>query len=494
MRLRKLILVSLLLSMLAGCGDDFSSGDRVLVSKLAYDSSITTPKRYDVVVFKFPGHGGEKGPMDNNTPKNYIKRLLGLPGEIIAIFFGRLFHRAPTPGAPPFYDDVKDGKTLASDLRRPEFMHTDEDQKKLLNGEFKILRKPPHVMLALRRIVYDNDFQPKDFKELKNPAKYDRWSPAADSAWKTDGATGFTTTAKSDGPVDWIRYRNFARPRIGPLDGGYVPERMLILDTLDYNMLQIGGTADDLDRTTYLGAHWIGDLMLECNVEVKEMKGEFWLELSKSHDRFRAAFDFSTGICTLYREGADKKQVKLDSKPTKIKGPGNYLLRLANIDARLTVWVDRELPFGDGFDYDPPEVRGPNEKDLSDDQLEKRRGPTDNDLEPASLGVKGVAAAITHVRIWRDIYYRTHVGHRNDVDFAGDMNRDDWCEKSKGRWDHLRRLHSTTMYVQPGHYLCLGDNSQSSSDSRVWGTVPERLMLGRALTVYYPLERMGPIR
>ena len=51
-----------------------------------------------------------------------------------------------------------------------------------------------------------------------------------------------------------------------------------------------------------------------------------------------------------------------------------------------------------------------------------------------------------------------------------------------------------TMYVQPGHYLCLGDNSQQSSDSRDWGLVPNRLLLGRALLVYFPFDRMGPIR
>ena len=55
-----------------------------------------------------------------------------------------------------------------------------------------------------------------------------------------------------------------------------------------------------------------------------------------------------------------------------------------------------------------------------------------------------------------------------------------------------------TLYVQPGHYLCLGDNSPHSSDGRAWGLVPERLMLGRALVVYYPFwplgeQRIGPI-
>ncbi|MFM7540731.1 MAG: signal peptidase I [Planctomycetota bacterium] len=48
--------------------------------------------------------------------------------------------------------------------------------------------------------------------------------------------------------------------------------------------------------------------------------------------------------------------------------------------------------------------------------------------------------------------------------------------------------------VPPGHYLCLGDNSTHSSDSRSWGTVPGRLMLGRAVGVYWPLGRIGLIR
>ena len=51
-----------------------------------------------------------------------------------------------------------------------------------------------------------------------------------------------------------------------------------------------------------------------------------------------------------------------------------------------------------------------------------------------------------------------------------------------------------TFFVQPGHYLCLGDNSSESSDSRFWGSVPERLLLGRALLVYFPFTRMGVIR
>src|SRR5690349_2079087 len=124
MTLRKWILVSVLAGMLVGCAD-YSSGDRVLVSKPSYDNGIVGPRRYDVVVFKYPS-----GPVERNTPKNYIKRLLGLPGELIAIFFGRVYHRVPRPNEEPFYDDFsrkdEQGKPLDPiNFWKKEYLHFD---------------------------------------------------------------------------------------------------------------------------------------------------------------------------------------------------------------------------------------------------------------------------------------------------------------------------------------------------------------------------------
>src|SRR5262249_8024043 len=131
----------------------------------------------------------------------------------------------------------------------------------------------------------------------------------------------------------------------------------------------------------------------------------------------------------------------------------------------------------DGKEYDPPEA------------MSARRGPkAENDLDrPASIGSKGAQVKITHLRVWRDTYYTT-------AGTGSDYDRDPASWTREEDWDPLRNPHVTTMYVQPGHYPCLGDNSQASSDSRDWGTVPERLMLGRALVVYYPLDRIGFIR
>jgi len=49
--------------------------------------------------------------------------------------------------------------------------------------------------------------------------------------------------------------------------------------------------------------------------------------------------------------------------------------------------------------------------------------------------------------------------------------------------------------VPPHAYFALGDNSYNSSDSRYWGIVPERNVIGRGFFVYWPFsERWGFIR
>jgi signal peptidase I len=488
---RLFFFLTAVLTALAGCDSRPSSGDRVLVAKFPYEAHVSDPNRFDVVVFKYP-----EAPVNKVThvPTNYIKRLLGLPGEILAIFFGRLFHiPAPSPGSPPHFNDLANGNVDPNNLWKLPRENENIDQ--FMAGDFTIIRKPPAVMMAMRRIVYDNDFPAKDLPG----AAWERWLPAEGSGWKADKGRGFTYQAAAKNEVDWLRYRHILRPleenRDKPPVSGSKPE--LITDFMAYNSFK---TDSGVDVTP--SPNWVGDLMLECNVQVAKADGEFWIELSKGINRFQARWDLSSGICTLFQVSMDNKRVELDSKPTRLKTSGNYQVRFSNIDARLAVWVDRDLPFENGREYPPPEVRGPGEDKLSEEALRARLGPTKNDLEPASIGSKGGSVEVRSLRLWRDTYYTQSANRASDIMPPGAS----WDQGTKSRmaymeiladpsqWEFFKKMPYKTMYVQPDHYLCLGDNSQQSSDSRAWGLVPERLMLGRALLVYFPFDRAGAIR
>lgn len=46
----------------------------------------------------------------------------------------------------------------------------------------------------------------------------------------------------------------------------------------------------------------------------------------------------------------------------------------------------------------------------------------------------------------------------------------------------------TPIEIPEGHYFAMGDNSPNSADSRMWGFVPEREIIGRAAIIYYPFS------
>lgn len=61
--------------------DVLLNGDRIMVNSLSYQ--ISSPKRYDIIVF----HKTEK----NGDKVEYIKRIIGLPGETIQIADGKIY-------------------------------------------------------------------------------------------------------------------------------------------------------------------------------------------------------------------------------------------------------------------------------------------------------------------------------------------------------------------------------------------------------------------
>ncbi|HYZ79432.1 MAG TPA: signal peptidase I [Gaiellaceae bacterium] len=56
-----------------------------------------------------------------------------------------------------------------------------------------------------------------------------------------------------------------------------------------------------------------------------------------------------------------------------------------------------------------------------------------------------------------------------------------------------RRDHQTKepIKIHPGRYFMMGDNRASSCDSRVWGTVPRKLLIGEVFFTYWPPTRIS---
>ncbi len=50
-----------------------------------------------------------------------------------------------------------------------------------------------------------------------------------------------------------------------------------------------------------------------------------------------------------------------------------------------------------------------------------------------------------------------------------------------------------TVTIPPGHYFMMGDNRGQSDDSRFWGPVPDRWIIGIAFFTYWPPDRVGTL-
>jgi len=442
-----------------------STGDRVLVAKYLYDLPGKGPERLDVVVFKYPGNSNPNefsarfpasGPQRNHVPMNYIKRLIGLPGETIAIQAGKLY-RLPPDTLPPPISNPRDN----ADLWMWEFMHENEARDSFIDTDkFEIIRKKPSSVLSMRRIVYDDQHRSADLPNLK------RWQ-ALKPNWNEISPSVYVSSTESEKTTSWLRYSHILRNNDS--------RRQLITDVMGYNTAY-----HDTHRPGY-GDNWVSDLTLEGQFDIKKQEGQLMLELSKGVDRFRAVWNLETGTCTLQRITKDKTEVLAEKSSDRLSS-GSHFIRFANVDCRLIIWQDGKLLFNDGVDYKPSKVHGPT---------------LENDLEPASIGTSGTTLSVSELKIHRDTYYTARINPSTP-----DVSVHDWTEPIAIRpglptpdsWKGLLNPPIKTLYVQPGHYLCLGDNSPQSSDGRSWGLVPDNLMMGRAVLIYWPYNRIGRIQ
>ena len=412
------------------------TGDRILVNKFAYEAPFGEPKRWDVIVFKFPG----------NAKQNYIKRLIGLPEEVIHIRHGDIF--------------------LEKD-----------------NGQLEIVRKPPEKIKHMLQVVHDSQYYPKDLVD-KWPTNWtvsnstaNVWSPA-------DYGSSFTSSASDS--TEWIQYQrydcNFRIWSEFDRDRQVTPQPMLVTDYYTYNTKTM--------READYGWHWVGDLAIETEVEVKGTTGTISFVLVEANREHLCEIDVATGKATLKidngaivfdaaEDGSNPTELTCD---TSMKGPGKYDIRFSNLDDQLVLWVNNQVcDFGHPATY--------SESTTPETEL-----PSYKDLTPVRIGVNNLVADVRNMRILRDIYYIAPVG-------MGSATSDNRRFHERSAYRAFLNPSSNAEYflnrdgrrfpLDKDQFFPLGDNSPMSKDARIWGGEGEHyverdMLIGKAVLVYWP--------
>jgi signal peptidase I len=454
------------------------NGDRILVNKYIY--AFSEPERWDVVVFKFPG----------DAKINYIKRLVGLPGETLRVYQGDLF--------------IGDAQASNDD-------------------DFQISAKPADKVLALRQLVHDTEYDPAELFEAGWPLRWNATPEESAGGWQrettiegTNVRQRYTVDGGDDGEA-WIRYEHRVPEygvwrRLAQLEADMPPDqpvafpdadrsgwqRRLITDANPYNG-RLGRNDAERDGSLKIdpmrqGLHWVGDLIVEADIEVEEPRGELLLDLVEAGRHFRCAINLANGEAKLSAEGV----ADLATAKTTIDSAGEYRVAFANVDDQLLLWIDGNLvEFEDGTAYDVRTVFGDRHEVLpqtSDDDA--------GDLAPVGVGARGAKLAVTRLKVWRDIYYiadsSKYVRSNIISDFDGGMFQDLPALPARpDRWDLYSSRRHVEFRMKENQFFVMGDNSAESSDARLWSATSKggtpggdylerRLLIGKALCVYWP--------
>jgi len=393
------------------------NGDRILVDKFTYD--FVEPKRWDVIVFKYP----------EDAKTNYIKRLVGLPGETVSIAGGDIW--------------TSRGGAAA-----------------------EIARKPPDTMRAMLQCVHDSRHVSADLQKAGWPLCWSDWSPpdrGPAGSWTTadEGRSFSLSSGSADGPAT-LRYQHFFPTaeewegvrRSESFAGRVRPTRI-----------------DDFQPYNAKGSrpHWVGDLALEIICEIAGQEGgTLTLDLVEGGATHRCTFDLATGEATLTLANGGDAASALPRARTPVRGQGSWKILFANVDDELSLFVaDRRMAFDQPTtwrrDIDDVPRNRPVEVVIKPGSVEP------SDLSPVGITAAGTDISVKHLRVLRDTFY---IG-------AFDVARSDEILEQDRRDFNL----------EADQFFVLGDNSAASKDSRLWlegHHVDRDLLIGKAMAIFWP--------
>ncbi len=478
------------------------SGDRILVSKLSY--IFKKPKRWEVIVFKFPG----------DARMNYIKRCVGLPDEKLRVYNGDIF--------------------VTSGLSKGETTET-------------IARKPANVVETVLQPLYDSRHLPKSLVKAGMPSAWQPW-PAGEKAWsvvQTEAEWSAKVESTKADSVHWLRYfhRTFG-PKAGAAKAAQQPWRLRwdlsennaasrmdpyfgipVFDFTCYNTSMTAQKSSILDRNgrpsalyesgrnprDYArfpffssdmrncniendGVNWVGDLACEFDLDIPSKSGHVVLDLVEGGVHHTCTIDLAAGQAelTITKDGSilealvDGNQKVARSVANISIRSGRVRLKFANVDDQLLLWVNGKLQRfpGDGA-FDLGIRPGSN--------IAPVRTPDDPlDVAPVGIGGRGATFEVKQARVWRDLYYISTAGRDYVLDPS--FVQESLMDPEKLASTKVLQKRTIGQYpTEKDEYFPMGDNSNSSLDARSWGGLPDRLLIGRAILVFWPHHWNRPI-
>ncbi|MFN7020483.1 MAG: signal peptidase I [Phycisphaerales bacterium] len=440
------------------------SGDRILVLKYLY--SIFDPQRFDVIVFKNP----------TEPSINYIKRLIGLPGEEVALVDGDVFaRRLDPPGA--------DGKA----------------ENSWTKPGWTIARKTPLQQEVAWQPIFDSRYTPLESSTFNRP-----WNTADARAWKLDDRVYTLDASLLTNPggrtelfFDQSRQRFRSMPYFG-IDRG---EKWSIDDRYPYDETPVGEKGRWFPETFQQSPRYpVSDVRIRAGIEpagtgltveatLRARGHEFQAIIEGASARLRIrTLTGSSGIF-----GAWKDVASAEIRPL---APGRVTnVEFWHADQSVQLWIDGRRVAEHAYDWSPAErilhATGRTLEDVMADQRLDRVNPLSDpslyrDRRPdVRWAFSGASVKLHRVGLDRDLYYQPASKKRP----AG--------AGSPG----LGTSPQAPLRLKADQFFACGDNSPQSLDGRLWdsidswvaqefddtiGVVPRPLLLGRAFFVYWP--------